>query len=66
MSEVPGSARLVLAPGVRHLDEEAAAFTAMVTGWHRQQRAGSLGVGTVDERTAMIRRFGEFAGSFRR
>lgn len=63
-SEVPGSARLVLAPGVRHLDEPAAVFEAMVTGWERQQRSRALADGTVEARVALVQRFGEFAGSY--
>jgi hypothetical protein len=33
---VPGSAHLVLAPGVVRLDEPAAVFQAMLSGWARQ------------------------------
>ncbi|WP_454850031.1 tyrosine-type recombinase/integrase [Promicromonospora soli] len=64
MTEVPGSARLVLAPGVRHLDEPSAVFEAMLTGWERQQRSRALVDGTVEPRIALLRRFCEFAGSY--
>ncbi len=43
MSEFPGSARLLLVPGVVHLNEPAAVFEAMVVGWSRQQRSRQLG-----------------------
>lgn len=61
---VPGSAHLVLAPGVVHLDEPAAAFDAMLAGWSRQQRSRLLAAGTVEPRLALVRRFGEFAESY--
>jgi integrase/recombinase XerC len=60
---VPGSAQLVLAPGVVHLDEPAAVFEAMLSGWSRQQKSRLLAVGTVESRVALVRRFTEFAGS---
>ncbi len=46
-SEVPGSARLVLASGVVHLDEQAAVFAAMLSGWERQQRSRLLAEATL-------------------
>ena len=60
---VPGAAHLVLAPGVVHLDEPAAVFEAMLSGWSRQQRSRLLAVATVEPRLALVRRFTEFAGS---
>ena len=60
---VPGAADLVLAPGVVHLDEPAAVFEAMLSGWSRQQRSRLLAVATVESRLALVRRFTEFAGS---
>lgn len=63
-SVVPGSARLVLAPGVIHLDEQAAVFDAMLAGWERQQRSRLLADATIEPRMALLRRFMEFAGSF--
>ena len=63
-SEVPGSARLVLASGVVHLDEQAAVFGAMLSGWERQQRSRLLADATIEPRVALLRRFTEFAGSF--
>lgn len=63
MMDVPGSAQLVLVPGVRHLNEPEAVFNAMVAGWQRQLRSRSLSNQTVDSRISLIRRFNEFAGS---
>lgn len=63
-TEVPGSARLVLASGVVHLDEQAAVFAAMLSGWDRQQRSRLLSDATIAPRVALLRRFTEFAGSF--
>jgi integrase/recombinase XerC len=62
--EVPGAVPLSLAAGVVHLDEAAAVFDAMVTGWSRQQKSRLLGDETVAARTALIRRFAAFAGTF--
>lgn len=61
--EVPGAVPLSLAAGVVHLDEPAAVFEAMVSGWDRQQRSRLLGDATVVARLALIRRFAAFAGS---
>ena len=61
---MPGSARLVLASGVVHLDEQAAVFAAMLSGWERQQRSRLLAEATIEPRVALLRRFTEFAGSF--
>lgn len=61
--DVPGSAHLTLAPGVVHLDEPAAVFEAMLSGWSRQQGSRLLADGTVTPRLALVRRFTEFAGS---
>lgn len=60
---VPGAAHLVLAPGVVHLDEPAAVFEAMLSGWGRQQRSRLLAEVTVEARLSLVRRFTEFAGS---
>ena len=62
--EVPGSAHLVLASGVVHLDEQAAVFEAMLVGWERQQKSRLLADATIEPRIALLRRFTEFAGSF--
>ena len=64
MGEFPGSARLMLVPGVVHLNEPAAVFEAMVTGWSRQQRSRQLGEHTVVSRERLIRRFQEFCESY--
>ncbi len=60
---VPGSAQLVLASGVVHLDEPSAVFEAMLSGWARQQRSRLLAEDTIATRTALVRRFTAFAGS---
>jgi integrase/recombinase XerC len=62
--EFPGSARLLLVPGVAHLNEPAAVFEAMVTGWSRQQRSRQLGGVTVRSRERLIRRFQEFCEAY--
>ena len=62
--EVPGSVPLSLAAGVVHLDEPAAVFDAMVSGWARQQKSRLLGEETVAARTALVRRFTAFSGTF--
>jgi len=62
--EVPGAAPMSLAPGVVHLDEPAAVFDAMVSGWARQQNSRLLGEGTVAARLALIRRFTAFAQTY--
>ena len=62
--EVPGSAHLVLASGVVHLDEQAAVFEAMQVGWERQQKSRMLADATIEPRIGLLRRFTEFAGSF--
>ena len=64
LSKIPGSAALVLVDGVAHLDEPAAVFEGMVTGWGRQQKSRMLGQATIEPRLALLRRFTEFAESY--
>lgn len=64
MVDVPGSAGLVLVSGVVHLDEEAAVFEAMLTGWGRQQRSRMLGEPTITDRLRLVRRFAAFAEAY--
>ncbi|CCG02358.1 Integrase [Blastococcus saxobsidens DD2] len=64
MAQVPGSAGLVLVEGVAHLDEPAAVFEGMLTGWARQQKSRMLSDATVSSRLSLLRRFTEFAGSY--
>ncbi|MGD0873442.1 MAG: tyrosine-type recombinase/integrase [Acidimicrobiales bacterium] len=64
MAEVPGSARLVLVDGVVHLDEAAAVFEGMLSGWARQQKSRMLGDTTISARLALLRRFTECAESY--
>ena len=63
-SKVPGSAGLVLVEGVIHLDEPAAVFEGMLTGWERQQKSRMLGESTIRSRLALLRRFTDFADSY--
>lgn len=64
MVDVPGSARLVLVEGVVHLDEAAAVFEAMLTGWERQQMSRMLSGKTIATRVSLLRRFNDFAESY--
>jgi site-specific recombinase XerD len=63
-AELDGAAHLVLAPGVRHLDEGSAVFKAMLEGWERQQRSRYLQSETIGHRTRMVSRFAEFTGQY--
>ena len=58
---IPGSAHLVLAPGVVHLNEPTAVFEAMLSGWGRQQKSRLLADATIEPRIALLRRFTAFA-----
>ncbi|MFQ6227444.1 hypothetical protein [Nocardia sp. NPDC002869] len=49
---------------MRHLDEPAAGYEGMLTGWGRQQAARMLVATTIDPRIRLIRRFVEFTGSY--
>lgn len=64
MGRVPGSAGLVLVEGVVHLDEPAAVFEAMLSGWVIQQKARLLADQTIYQRLSTIRRFREFADGY--
>ena len=64
MVDVPGSARLVLVVGVVHLDEAAAVFEAMLTGWERQQMSRMVSGRTIATRLSLLRRFNDFAESY--
>ncbi|MGC0328072.1 hypothetical protein RKD23_001062 [Streptomyces sp. SAI-170] len=61
-TEAPGSARLVLARNVVHLDSAAAVFEAMRDGWARQQAARFLKAKTIDPRLRLVQRLEEFTG----
>lgn len=63
-SSAPGSAHLVLARNVVHLDPAPAVFEAMKEGWARQQAARFLKSTTIDPRLRLIERFGEFTGQY--
>lgn len=62
--DLEGAAHLVLASGVRHLDEATAVFEAMLEGWERQQRSRFLRSETIVPRVRLLRRFAEFTGQF--
>lgn len=63
-TQAPGSAHLVLARNVVHLDPAPAVFDAMLQGWARQQSARFLNATTIDPRVRLIRRFEVFTGSY--
>jgi site-specific recombinase XerD len=63
-AHAPGSAHLLLARNVVHLDPAAAVFEAMKEGWARQQSARFLRASTIDPRVRMIERFAEFSGQY--
>ncbi len=63
-ADLPGSARLALAPGVVHLNEPAAVFEAMLAGWGRQQRSRQLSEATIGDRERLLRRFAQFADGY--
>jgi integrase/recombinase XerC len=62
--QAPGSAQLVLARNVVHLDPAPAVFKAMLEGWARQQSARFLKATTIDPRLRLIRRLEEFTGQY--
>jgi site-specific recombinase XerD len=64
-AELPGCARLELAPGVVPLDPERAVFEGMLAGWARQQRTRFLREdSTIGPRVALVRRLAEFTGQY--
>lgn len=64
-SDIPGSARLVLAENVAALDEEATVFRAMLDGWARQQRSRFFSQrGTIEPRLRLVERFADFCGLY--
>lgn len=62
--DVPGSAGLILAPNVVHLEPAPAVFTAMKDGWARQQAARFLQEQTVGSRLRLMDRFARFTGLY--
>jgi integrase/recombinase XerC len=63
-ADAPGSAHLVLARNVVHLDPAAAVFAAMKEGWARQQAARFLRSETIGSRVRLIERLEEFTGLY--
>lgn len=62
--QAPGSAHLMLAGNVIHLDPAPAVFEAMLDGWRRQQSARLLRSSTIDQRLRLIRRLEVFTGQY--
>jgi site-specific recombinase XerD len=62
--DAPGSAHLVLASNVIHLDPAQAVFEAMTDGWARQQSARFLTPATVAARLRLVARLWEFTGLY--
>lgn len=62
--QAPGSAHLVLAPNVVHLDPAAATFVAMKNGWARQQAARFLKESTIGHRLRVLARMADFTGLY--
>ncbi|WP_406238477.1 tyrosine-type recombinase/integrase [Nocardia sp. NBC_01009] len=60
----PGSAHLVLADNVVHLDPAPAVLEALLEGWRRQQSARFLKSGTVARRLQLIRRLVQLTGLY--
>ena len=61
---VPGSAGLVLARNVVHLDPAPTVFEAMLHGWATQQRARFIRDSTVLPRERLMRRLVEFSNLY--
>lgn len=59
-----GAAATVLSSSVVHLHPEEAAFEGMLAGWTAQQSARLLGVGTIESRLGVVRRFAAFTGEY--
>jgi site-specific recombinase XerD len=59
-----GSAKLVLADNVVHLEPEPAVLAAMLEGWRRQQSARFLDESTIGGRLRLIRRVVDFTGLY--
>jgi site-specific recombinase XerD len=64
-ADLPGAAHLELVDGVVHLDPKPAMLEAMLAGWVRQQQTRFLSeAGTIQPRTALVRRFVEFTNAY--
>ena len=59
-----GSARLVLASGVHHLDPASAVFEGMLAGWALQQQTRFLKSDTITSRLRLVRRVTEFCNEY--
>ncbi|MFJ3594756.1 site-specific integrase [Streptomyces sp. NPDC090231] len=64
ITEAAGSARLVLARNVVHLDPAGAVFEGMQEGWARQQADRFLKTKTIDPRLRLVKRLEEFTGLY--
>ena len=63
-TKAPGSAHLVLANNVVHLDPAPAVYDGMKEGWARQQSARFLKAKTIAPRVRLIERLEEFTGLY--
>ncbi|MFF0595676.1 tyrosine-type recombinase/integrase [Streptomyces antibioticus] len=63
-TDLPGSASLVLASGVIHIDPAPAVFEAMLDGWAMQQRTRFLKAQTIQSRVDLVRRFAAFTNEY--
>lgn len=61
---LPGSARSLLAVGVRFLNPEDRVAEAMLEGWGRQMLARNLARSTVTERHRQVRAFATHANEY--
>ncbi|MDJ0314198.1 tyrosine-type recombinase/integrase [Arthrobacter sp. H35-D1] len=55
---------LPLDSGIAALHPDEAVYESMLGSWEQQQRSRSLTDATINERTTVVRHFGEYAGSY--
>lgn len=53
-----------LSPGIATIDEAAAVFDSMITGWETQQQSRQLAKATIEGRSAILRRFAIFTQAY--
>ena len=61
---VDESGRLVILPGVRHLNSQDAVFVEMLDGWRNQQLSRNLTFGTIEQRRRLVARFAEYVNEY--
>ncbi|MFF9984622.1 tyrosine-type recombinase/integrase [Streptomyces erythrochromogenes] len=64
VTQAPGSAPLVLARNIFHLDPAPAVYAAIREGWARQQQARFLKPDTISSRLRLIDRLSAFTGQY--